>query len=423
MKRVKSILRLVYQALSVSGCGFVCKCFICFVLFFAHASFVRAQERDSLRVYIHYPINRHIIFSDFADNAASLRLLNHWLEVTAPGDIRLLSITSASSPDGPVQANMLLSLKRGVAVKDYILARRPDLESRMQYFALGEAWEDLYSLDPSLPDLKEDEALLRALPKYRFIAREYFPKLRYTRVDFFPQVYAVSSWKSEGFLPAPTYSIIGSPVLRELESQNTTDAYRAVADNAIRPVFGISTNIPYDITYIPGYGVTSIPSLSLEYYPRRGHWTVGADAEFPMWRHPAQHRYMQVNNFTLWVRRYFKAVENRFKGTYLFLNANAARYGIGWNEKGWEGEGLGAGLGIGYKWTLGRRLFLDLGGSVGFFYSAYDPFVWGNDATGRYYYDYAGDPTQFVRRNKRLSWFGPTRLYISLGIDLFNRKR
>ena len=413
----------IRRALEVSGLTVAKKAAVCLLMLCAPVFFIRAQERDSLRVYIHYPINRHVILPDFSDNAASLSLLNRWLEVTAPGDIRLLSITSAASPDGPAKANMLLALKRGVAVQNYILDRRPDLESRMVLMSLGEAWEDLYSLDPSLPDIQQDEALLRSLPKFRFMAREYFPQLRYARVDFFPQVYTISSWESVGLLPAPDYSIAGTPVVGGWERQTTTAAYVASAGQAIRPVIGISTNIPYDITYIPGYGVTSIPSLSLEYYPKRGHWTVGADAEFPMWRHPAQHRYMQVNNLTLWVRRYFKAVENRFKGAYLFLNANAARYGIGWNEKGWEGEGLGAGLGAGYKFLLGKRLFLDLGGAVGFFYSGYDPFVWGNDATGRYYYDYAGDPSQFVKRNKRLFWFGPTRIYISLGIDLFNRKR
>ena len=38
-------------------------------------------------------------------------------------------------------------------------------------------------------------------------------------------------------------------------------------------------------------------------------------------------------------------------------------------------------------------------------------------------YDYNGDVDKFVARSKRLMWMGPTRAYISLGIDLFNRKR
>ncbi len=31
------------------------------------------------------------------------------------------------------------------------------------------------------------------------------------------------------------------------------------------PVMAISTNIPYDITWIPEYGITSIPSFTAEF--------------------------------------------------------------------------------------------------------------------------------------------------------------
>ena len=84
---------------------------------------------------------------------------------------------------------------------------------------------------------------------------------------------------------------------------------------------------------------------------------------------------------------------------------------------------MGASLGIGHKWLLGRRLFLDAGIALGAFYAQYDPYVFGFDATLRYYYDYAGDPAQFHKRNHRFFWAGPTRIYLSIGIDLFNRKR
>ncbi len=190
-----------------------------------------------------------------------------------------------------------------------------------------------------------------------------------------------------------------------------------------RPLLGISTNLPYDIIYIPGYGLTSVPSFSIEYYPASGKFTFGADVEWPMWRHPQEHRYFQINNLTLWGRYYFKPEVERVKGLYLLANINAVQYGIGFNaNQGWEGEGLGASLGVGYKLYLGKHVFLDAGAAFGYFYSWYDPYVWGNDATGRYYYDYYGNPEEFVPRNKRLQWFGPTRVYISLGIDLFNRK-
>ena len=46
-----------------------------------------------------------------------------------------------------------------------------------------------------------------------------------------------------------------------------------------------------------------------------------------------------------------------------------------------------------------------------------------NEATGWYYYDYLGKPEDFKERSKRLLWFGPTRLYFSIGYDLLMRKK
>lgn len=190
--------------------------------------------------------------------------------------------------------------------------------------------------------------------------------------------------------------------------------------------FGLSTNLPYDITYIPGYGLTSIPSFSLEIYPSRGRWTFGADVEWPMWHHYDSHRFFQINSITAWSRCYFKErqVNDRFHGWYGLGSLSAARYGIGFRTgTGWQGEGLAASLGIGYKWALGRHLTIDMGLALGAFYSGYDPYVWGNDATGWYYYDYDGDPAAFRKRNQRFFWAGPTRIYINIGFDFWSRKR
>lgn len=188
------------------------------------------------------------------------------------------------------------------------------------------------------------------------------------------------------------------------------------------PIIGISTNLIYDATWIPNYGVTSVPSFSLEYYPAGGRWTFGADVDWSHWLHYPEHRFNQIHNITLHARRYFKTGEEGFRGLYLKGSVNAFEYGLGWDAHGWEGEGLGLSAGIGHKWNWGR-FFLDAGIDVGLLYSRFDPYVWGNDATEWYYYDYAGDPEEFVTRRKGWTWFGPTRAYISIGFDLFKRKK
>lgn len=188
------------------------------------------------------------------------------------------------------------------------------------------------------------------------------------------------------------------------------------------PIIGISTNLIYDATWIPHYGFTSVPSFSLEYYPARGHWTFGADVDWSHWLHYPEHRFNQIHNITLHARRYFKTGDEGFRGLYVKGSLNAYEYGLGWDQHGWEGEGLGLSAGIGHKWNWGP-FFLDMGLDLGFLYSKYDPYVWGNDATQWYYYDYAGDPNEFVERRMGLTWFGPTRAYISIGFDLFKRKK
>ena len=220
-----------------------------------------------------------------------------------------------------------------------------------------------------------------------------------------PDTTAVAT--SEAFVPSP-----------ELVSPAT----ESTAKRRFSPVIGLSTNLLFDATYIPGYGFTSVPSFSLEYYPARGHWTFGADVDWSHWLHYDTHKFNQIHNISLHTRRYFKSGENGFKGLYLQGALNAAQYGLGWDAHGWEGELLGANLGAGYKINFGR-FFIDMGLDVGYFYSRNDPYVWGDDATGWYYYDYVGDPAQFAPRQKGFQWFGPTRAYISIGLDLFSRRK
>ena len=189
--------------------------------------------------------------------------------------------------------------------------------------------------------------------------------------------------------------------------------------------FGLSTNLPYDITWLPNYGLTSIPSGSLEVYPAQGHWTFGADVEWPMWHHEDTHRYLQMNHVTLWSRRYFKPADySSYRKWYLLGSINASRFGVGLDtKKGWQGKGLGASLGGGYKVPLGKHFTLDIGLALGVFYAGYDPYIWGDDATNWYYYDYTGDPAAFKKRNQRFFWAGPTRIYINIGFDFWSRTR
>ena len=197
------------------------------------------------------------------------------------------------------------------------------------------------------------------------------------------------------------------------------------------PAFGVRSNLLYDIAYVPDYGLTSITNIGFEYYPRSAsnRLTYNLDIEFPMWRNPSDHKYMQIYNYTFSMRRYSHAETKHYKGFYTQAYVHAGAYGIGGlnnSSKGKQGEGIGAGLGIGYKIPLSRcdcnrRWYLDLGMTLGVFYTKYDPYIYGYDGTGWYYYDYSGSASSFHKRSHGWLWAGPTRVYFSIGYNIFNR--
>lgn len=399
-----------------------------------------AEQKPLPDIKIYFPVNITTIQEDFRTNAEAFAQLHALMDQRSYTDGDVIRVVGMASPEGTEQLNEYLARGRAESIRKYIASHWPEFADAVSVTVEGEVWADfraavqadmqlsaadsrVLDIFDSTSSLDAKEAALRKLPAWQRYYRSLFPDYRTATIspDFVserPRPRDIGP-----FLPGLGLGLASPAATLHL------DQLRVPAPKphlrTLRPVFGLSTNLIYDCTYVPNYGLTSIPSVTLEYYPSRSrHFTFGFDVEFPMWQHWDTHRFMQVNNLTLWTRRYFRTREDRFRGTYLLASVNAARFGIGWDAHGWEGEGAGASLGIGHKWLLGRsRLFIDMGVALGAFYAMYDPYVFGNDATRRYYYDYAGDPAKFRERNHRWFWFGPTRAYISLGIDLFNRKR
>ena len=404
----------------------------------------RAETADSLlvsnqeSVVIYFPFGDATVLPTYKYNKESFERLDALFRdrVPVPGDTVIL--VGKASMDGPEPFNAALAQRRADALRSYFVQRYPYFNGILTVRVDGEAWADLraeVAADSLLAadtrsailgiidsDASADrkEADLKAVSGWNNYARSLYPTFRNATVtSIYTAPFVPDEAEFAWGIPEEDWNIPAITLLPDFLS------VPSLSRRALRPVLGVSTNLIYDITYVPGYGLTSIPSLSLEYYPARTrHFTYGLDVEWPMWEHWDTHRFLQINNISLWARRYFPAREDRFRGLYLQAGANAARFGIGWDARGWQGEGIGASVGLGHKWLLGKsRLFLDCGVALGAFLAQYDPYVYGNDATHRYYYDYTGDPAQFHKRNQRFFWAGPTRVYISLGIDLFNRKR
>lgn len=196
-----------------------------------------------------------------------------------------------------------------------------------------------------------------------------------------------------------------------------------------RHLIAVRTNLLHDFLYVPQFGFAPGINIQLEYYPKGGHYTYNAAFTFISHRHWDDYKFFQIRDLQLELRRYFKG-EGKFIGPYLAAYAEGTFYGIGFNKnKGWEGEGGGGGLSAGYVWPLNRKgnLRLEVSASLGFFYTRYDPYVYGNpitgDEDGLYYYDYHGNSNQFKERNHRMTWLGPTNAGIHITYDIIYRKK
>ena len=207
-----------------------------------------------------------------------------------------------------------------------------------------------------------------------------------------------------------------------------------------REFMSIKTNVLFDFAYMPGYDrFCPIPNVALEYYPKHGHFTYGASFDGPWWQHYDEHKYFQLRNYQLHTRYYLRSgdINKRrpsegaaFKGLFFSAYAHAFIYNICFGEKrGWEGEGYGAGLGIGYVLPLGRSEHwrLEFALQAGFFNTPYDPYQWRcpinpDSDPEQYYYKWYGDAKNFKKRQHRYTWLGPTRLEITLSYDILYRR-
>ena len=429
---------------------------------------------DMVRVthaQLHFRWDNTVYDDDYLDNSEAATKLVNLLEAMGPENIDSVSVVAYASPEGVYEHNMMLSRRRAAEFSRVFKDKAAGLGFPVNVRPGGESWDLLVERVKSDSTISEvarkrvldqiaDSSISVATRKWRFMhgslgttsaEGDVYHWLLINHYRFLRCLDIHIHYKDE--IPdqvGDDGKTVGDDVPRKPEVipsavEESPDSTVVVSEIPVtpavipvtpavipgndresprRPILGISTNLPYDISWIPQYGLTSVPSFSVEYYPARGKYTFGADLELSHWLHPEEHRYNQIHNLTLWGRRYFKREEDRFKGAYLLANLNAAEYGIGMNAgKGWEGEGIGASVGGGWKVYIGKYFFLDMGGALGLFYSWYDPYVWGNDATGRYYYDYSGAPEDFVKRSKRLLWFGPTRVYFSVGIDFYGKRR
>ena len=412
----------------------------------AQSSVLHDQKKSLLGIDVHFRFDKAQLDLDYMGNAQSLDRFGHVIDSIGLSLIDSVIIVSQSSPEGVYEYNVQLSRRRASTMRQIIEQRHPELSDRLFVYPEGESCKRLresVANDQKMKQTTIDQVLriidadinvatkkwrLQQLPIYRYLIQTHYPRLRNSVfcIVYFggeipvdstqevvvdkPQEVATDSIK---VIPQDTVKVIPQVVpvdtLKKIPVQPKPLFYR-------EPLLNVHTNLLFDLGTAVNVGV--------EYYPHNSRWTVAANYTFPWWGGEKKHRYLQLLDGELEVRRYFDKTAGH-AGHYLMVYGHANLYDFSFDaERAWQGEGWGAGLGYGYVWQpwKDKRWKIEAFLRVGYFHSIYDPYHASEPYNGKYYYDWNGAIEDFERRNHRLRWIGPTGVGVTLSYDLLQRK-
>ncbi len=397
-----------------------------------------------------FPVNKYVIPENSEFRRESAHELMPYLNDRF---YRLEEIVmrGAASPEGPYRWNVFLSehrlqalltlinehsrvpledeLKRVEIPEDYIyLLRLMKGKADRDYDRVAEVVNRLINTDQR--QLKLELQQMDGGRLWRRLLREYFPQTRAARVVLVFRKYDPGKVRKV----EPVKPLITAPA--KLPPPPPLPFVLAR-----RELLSVKTNLLLDAAYMPGYNRwCPIPNIAIEYYPLHGHFTYGASVDFPWWQDYDGHKYFQVRNYQLETRYYFKSGDVRergygrgpaFRGWYVQAYGHMGLYSICFEATlGWVAEGVGCCRGLGYVMPLGRKgnWRLEFGAQFGFFWTKYDPYQYEcpvdpTEHDNLYYYKWSNDADLFRERQYRFTWFGPTRVGITLSYDLLYRKR
>ena len=373
------------------------------------------------------------------------------LQLDSLGENGLILGRAAASPEGPRSLNKRLAQRRQEAA-NAVLARMGFDTSRIIYDVVAEDYPMLLALmkknaDPAYPIIDSlhshyfDDPIRLKLEMqkvdrgklWKRLLSQYYPVLRAVRLmPIDSDVYYKSAFAHINPYETPTFEVLPQEVgIAPLPAEADVVVSGDEPDHRI-PFLGVRTNLLYDLFYMPRFGFAPMWNVGLEYYPRRGHFTYGAWFMSPYYQKWEQYKFFQIRNYELEARYYFRGTDRAdYRGWYVSLAIDANKYAIGLGKRdGWQGIGYGAQATVGYVLPLSAdhawKLHFALG--LGFYQTNYDPYLYGtpdffgHEEDDKYYYDTTLDRDNFVKRQHRYRWMGPTQLAVSLSYDLLWRR-
>lgn len=186
------------------------------------------------------------------------------------------------------------------------------------------------------------------------------------------------------------------------ESAASSVSSQDTADDAGTPRhrMALKTDLPY-------YAIL-MPNLELEYLIT-DRWSVSLEGDIAWWGKYPNNKSYRIAIITPEVRHWIKPREP-WHGLYVGAFAGGGWYDFLNGGLGYYGDGVMAGLSVGYMWPIGKHLSLEAGIGAGYMHTRFKEYV---PFEGHHLY----------QRTKSLDYFGPLKVKFSLVWRLWDENK
>ncbi len=346
-----------------------------------------AHGMDTIQLEIHYPVAKYAFIPDFRDNRGIIDSLGMVLKHASP--LRI-DIVSSSSPEGNAKFNQRLSERRTATALKLLSSVSGMTTDSLTYYSGGADWT---GLTPYMEKITRQRKLRRldGGTAWRHLKDSVFPNLRVSRITIVTRgpLMLLEEEASDYYATAAE-----SPTGHNLLSYVYPDRYepRGWKPCLSRITGALRSNLLYDIATMPNLGI----ELAIPH-----GWSVGLNCIYAWWGGQRHARYLRLQIWELFARRYFGQCE--LTGWHIGLYAQIGRYDICLNGNGYlsgysgatffQRPTLGGGLDAGYAMRLTQKLNLDFTVGVGVLSGQYQTYtatpghhsVWQSTRQRRYF--------------------------------------
>lgn len=379
------------------------------------------------KISIDFRISSAEIDSTYSDNAVNLRRLHDLIREVSENDcMRLDSIhvSGLSSPDGTLESNRRLSLRRAISLRDYLLNDCAIPDSVLHFGPTIVAWEQFRDILANSSYAWKDDALriinrgdsnnsvdhnrrmnrlkrLAGGSAWRTLCQEVFPKLRtsYIVTAIIEIERPAPTPNMEELVPtntvAPTDSlVVVEEVVEEIAVPDTAASDTSIEvhpEESFKPQLAFKT----DLAYL----ALTVANLGAEFAWGK-HWSVDLPLVFSPYTVARDWRmrfYVIQPELRYWLKR-------PLKGHFFGVHLHTGYYNISFDKDNrYQDDELffGAGLSYGYAVNFNRHWGMEFTLGVGYLHTKYD--VYYNVHNGAMY-----------RENVPYNYFGITKLGINL---------